>query len=207
MEAATAALPGQNSALPTEPDVASKRAENAEMLRLAQRRLDSGATADSAAAQDVALHKSVEAVLAQQETVKRQIEELKKRKSELSTELSVTRSAGAEKRTPLSFIEFDRLKDELATEDARAGLASDRLAAAKDALARGKVGLEKSQAKLRQTEEAYNTGKGGPTSAELSTAFEQAKHAVNLRRKPSSSAKKSWKKRRYRTRCSKYPSS
>jgi small-conductance mechanosensitive channel len=171
---------GKDAVTPTEPDVASKRAENAELLRLAQRRLEAGEAPDSAAAQDVVVHKTVEAVLAQQEAVRRQIDELTKRKSELATEVGAARLAVADKRAPLSFFEYDRLRDELAAEQTRAKLVSDRLAAAKDGFERSKNGLEKSQAKQRQAHDAFEAGKSGPNAPELLTSLEQSKHAAML---------------------------
>jgi potassium-dependent mechanosensitive channel len=179
------ALPAESNtsevAKATEPsDAASKRAENAELLRHAERRLESGEAADGPAAQEVVLHKTVQAILTQQEAVRRQIDELNKRKSELTTKLSATRSAGLDKRTPLSIIEFDRLKDDLAAEQARANLISNSLSAAKEARERGESGREKSRAKQRHAEDAFNSGKDGPNAAELATAFEQSKQAANL---------------------------
>src|SRR5262245_37121894 len=61
---------------------ADKRAENAELLRVAQRRLESGDPTDGTAAQTVALLQSLDAVLAQQKAVQQQIKDLEARKRE-----------------------------------------------------------------------------------------------------------------------------
>ena len=178
VEAPVAASPA--TASPAATSVATKRAENAELLRLAQRRMEAGESSDGAAAQDVALHKTVEAVLAQQEAVERQITELRNRRIDLDGELQTIRAAGAEKKTAFSFVELDRLKDEHTAEQARANLVADRLAAAKSAFEKSQKALAKSEAKQRQAEEARAEGKDGPNAAELSTAYEQARQAASL---------------------------
>jgi small-conductance mechanosensitive channel len=160
--------------------VATKRAENAELLRLAQRRLDAGGTGEASTAQEVALYKTVETVLAQQEAVDRQIEELRNRQGELDAQRKATRSTPVDRKARVSFVAFDRLKDELAAEEARAKLADDRLEAAKAALEKSQKSLAKAEAKQRQAEEEFNAGKGGPAAAELSTAFEQVRQAASL---------------------------
>ncbi len=162
------------------PEVAAKRAENQELLRVAQRRLDAGDPTNPAAAQEVATYKTVEAVLAQQEAVDRQIKDLTARQSELQTQIRSTRAAGAEGSEPTSFIDLDRLKDELAAEDARVNLAEDQLGTAKGALDKARAALTKLDVKRRQAQDALEAGKSAPNAAELSTAFEQARQAANL---------------------------
>jgi hypothetical protein len=135
--------------------LATKRAENAELLRVAQRRLEAGAPTDSAAAQEVATYKTIEAVLAQQEAVDQQIAELNARKTELETQLRSTRTGGAANPARISFVEFDRLKDELTAELARVNQAADRLVAAKAALENAQKALAKSESKRRQAQDEF----------------------------------------------------
>ena len=66
---------------PGEP-VADKRAENAQHLQVALRKLETGGAADSAAAHEVAYYQTREAVLTQQEAVEQQIKDLEARKAE-----------------------------------------------------------------------------------------------------------------------------
>jgi hypothetical protein len=80
---ATASAPAEASPQP----VAEKRAENAELLRVAQRRLESGDPTDGTAAQTVALFQSLNAVLAQQQAVQQQIKDLEARKHELEGQI------------------------------------------------------------------------------------------------------------------------
>src|SRR5436190_275670 len=58
---------------PAPTQLADKRAQNAELLRLAQRKLEINGAADKAAARDVAYYRTREAVLAQQETAEQRI--------------------------------------------------------------------------------------------------------------------------------------
>src|SRR5262245_12982822 len=80
---ATTPVPAEATPQP----IAEKRAENAEQLRVAQRRLESGDPTDGAAAQNVALLQSLDAALAQQQAVQQQIKDLEKRKHELETQI------------------------------------------------------------------------------------------------------------------------
>jgi small-conductance mechanosensitive channel len=162
------------------PSVDTKRAENAEMLRVAQRRRETGELTDSAAAQELAHYKTVEAMLGQHEAVDRQIAELRTRQAELEAELRSLRAAGAEKRSSYSFIDFDRMRDELTAEEARADIVADGLAAAKEALEKAQRSLTKGEAKRQQALEAFEAGKEGPEAVALSTAFEQARQAASL---------------------------
>jgi potassium-dependent mechanosensitive channel len=166
------------AAAPTPPPTTDKRAENAEHLRVALRNLEQKGPADAAAANDVAFHQTLEAVLAQQQTVEQQIRELETRRSELDSELKAG-SAG-EMLTPCSFLELDGMKDELAAQRVRAGLSTDKLAAAKLALEKAQRTLEDSEKKQRQAVEAFETAKEAPNAAELATAAEQARQASRL---------------------------
>jgi small-conductance mechanosensitive channel len=175
---AAAALPDEPA--PAETNKLSKRAENAELLRVAMRRLEAADSADNAAAQEVALYKTIEALLAQQETIQRQTAELQKRHADIEIQLRTTRAAPSERQARISFSEYDRLVDELAAEVARVHLLDDRLAADKQSLERAQKGLAKSETKFRQSHEAYEAGKTGMNAAELSTALEQARQATTV---------------------------
>src|SRR4051812_8458242 len=58
---------------PTAPALSNERMQNAEQLRLAQRRLEIGGTADKVAAVEVAFLQTRDAVLAQRAAVEQQI--------------------------------------------------------------------------------------------------------------------------------------
>jgi small-conductance mechanosensitive channel len=159
--------------------VADKRAENEKQLRLAQRKLEAGDGSDSAAAQQFAHFQTVAAVLAQQEVVTQQIKDLESRKAELENQ-SKSPVAGDGENRIASFVELDRLKDDLAAEQARASLVDGRLTAAKTALEKALKSLDECEAKRRQAQEAYETAKEAPSAAELAGAAELARQAATL---------------------------
>lgn len=154
-----------------------KRAELAELLRLAQQRLEANPS-DPNATQQVAHYQSMLNVLAQQEVVDQQIRDIQARKSELDQQLklpvAVERLDPAEK----SFAALDRLKDELAEEATRGSLVEDRLAVAKAALEKSQRSLGECEVKRRQAQEAYDVGKSSSNAAELAQALELAKQAA-----------------------------
>ena len=121
------------SATPAEP-VPDKRTENAKLLRLAQRNLESADPSDSAAAQRVAHYQSVDAIFAQQDMVDQQIKDLSVRRQELDQQAKSPALQPAQTGEAYSFVELDRLKDELAAEQAKELLINDRITAAKTAL-------------------------------------------------------------------------
>ncbi len=157
---------------------ADKRAENAEKLRVALRKLESE-SADGAAAQEVAYYHSVEAVLAQQQAVEQQVKDLEARQAELDTRLK-TPPTGSDNPTSCSFIELDSLKDELAAERARANLVDDKLTAAKAAVEKAQRLVDECDSKRRQAQDAFERGKDGPNIAELSVVADQARQAARL---------------------------
>jgi small-conductance mechanosensitive channel len=176
---------GPTLANPAEPavtadPVVAKRDANAEMLRLAQRKLESGDSSDAAATQEVAHYQSILAVLAQQQAVEQQIKDLESRKAELESQLSQPPQRDAEVAEGFSFVELDRLKDELAAEKARASLIDDRLIAAKAALEKALGAREECEIKRRQAQEAFETAKAGPEAAQLASAAKLAAQASNL---------------------------
>lgn len=171
--------PPTTPAEPPQP-VAAKRAENAELLRVAQRKLDGADPADPTVAQQVALFKSVEAVLAQQEAVDQQLTDLATRKTELETQLRTVATSIPAPPAPISFMELDRLKDELSSEQSRAKLATAKLTAAKAALEKSQKAYDSCEKARRQAQEAAETAPADSNKAELVTATEQAKQASQL---------------------------
>jgi small-conductance mechanosensitive channel len=171
--AATNAATTRSAAPPSD-----KRAENAEQLRLAQRMLEVDA-ANTAAAQQVAHYQSILAALAQQDVVDQQIKDLHSRKAELEKQLNAPATAESQQGVH-SFVELDRLKDELAAELARASLVDDRLSAARSALEKAQRAEDECAVKRRQAQEAFEVGKDGPNAAELAAAAEQARQAATL---------------------------
>ncbi len=172
--ASTTPIPAESAPQP----VADKRAENAELLRVAQRRLESGDPTDSAAAQTVALHQSLDAVLAQQQAVEQQIKDLEKRKLELEGQLQSAPAADA--KATFSFVELDELKDELATEEARGSLADDKLTGSKNALEKSQTALDDSETARRQAQEALENGKNTDKVSELAVAADAAVQTARL---------------------------
>lgn len=163
---------------PAEPPVEAKRAKNAELLRVAQRRLDEAGSADAAAAEQVALYKTVETVLAQQEAVDEQINNLTARQQDLETQLQSPPTADAEK--SISFLEFDRLNDELSAEERRAKSAAAKLSAAKAALEAAQASFNDSEKARLRAQEALSVGREGENAAALATAADQAVQASRL---------------------------
>jgi potassium-dependent mechanosensitive channel len=159
---------------------ASKRAENAELLKAAQKQLESGDPSNADAAQAVALYCSVEAVLAQQQTVDGQLKDLAARKVELETAIQLTRGAVANDARPGSFIDLDQLKDSLSAERARVNLVADKLTAANAALDRAQHEQDDSERKLRQAQDTANINPDAAKAAGLTADIEQAKQAAKL---------------------------
>jgi small-conductance mechanosensitive channel len=177
----TAATAKTASDAPSNPAPATdKRTENAEQLRLAQRKLEEAGSSDTAAAQQVAHYQSVLAVLAQQEVVDQQIKDLEAQKLELEKQLNTPLAEENQDGDDHSFVKLDRLKDELAAEKARASLADDRLAAAKAALEKAQRSADEAEVKRRQSQEAFEVGKDAPNASELAGAAELARQAAIL---------------------------
>ncbi len=167
-------LPGA----PVEPEaaaapVAAVRAENAEHLQVALRKLEAGGAADSAAAHEVAFYQTREAVLTQQEAVEQQIKDLAARKVELEAQQKST--APSKNLSDFTFAELDQLKDELAAEEARLNLVSDKLAATKSAVEKARTSLDESEVKQRQALDTRDSSKDKPNYAELAVAADQAR--------------------------------
>jgi small-conductance mechanosensitive channel len=165
---------------PATPPPVDKRAENAELLRLAQRKLEEAGSSDTAAAQQVAHYQSVLAVLAQQDVVDQQIQDLEVRKFELEKQLTTAVAVEREDGTRHSFVELDQLKDELVAEKARASLVDDRLAAAKAALEKARRSADEAEVKRRQAQEAFDVGKDAAHTPDLANAAELARQAAVL---------------------------
>jgi potassium-dependent mechanosensitive channel len=151
----------------------SVRAENAQELQKAMRKLEAGGAADSAAAQEVAFYQTREAVLSQQEVVEQQIKDLETRKIELEKEQQAMVVKGHAEL--LTFAELDQLKDELDTEEARLNLISDKLVVTKTGVEKARTALDESEVKRRQSQEERDSGKAKPNLAELTLAADQAR--------------------------------
>ncbi|HVT28609.1 MAG TPA: hypothetical protein VHE81_11400, partial [Lacipirellulaceae bacterium] len=175
----TPALPTNSS--PVEPGappvpLADKRAQNAEQLRLAQRKLDTSGKSDKVAAQEVAYYQTREAVLAQQDAVEQQIKDLKSRKAALEGQLK----APSANEKACTFAELDRLKDTLAADQARMALLADKLASAKASVDRAQSVLDEDELKSREAQSALKKGKETPNGATLAAAAVSAQHDVDL---------------------------
>jgi small-conductance mechanosensitive channel len=154
------------------------RAQNAEHLQVALRKLEEGGSADAATAQEVAFYQSREAVLSQQAAVEQQIKDLTARKTELEKEL--VPGAKRAEAAPFTFSDLDQLKDELAAEEARLNLVRDKLSSTKNGVEKARVALDESGVKRRQAQEERNSAKDKPNYRELSTAADQARLAAVL---------------------------
>lgn len=170
---------------PEAPAVPAKRAEIAEFLRVAQRKLEGIDPADSvaaqSAAQEVAVFQSIDAALAQQAGVEQQIKDLTARKAELETQLQ-SPPAASSSAGEFTFADLDRLKDELAAERSQASLVESKLSASKAALEKSQRAFDEQDGKRRKAQEAAETGKQQDNAAELRTAAELASQAARLAR-------------------------
>ncbi len=157
------------------PTLAEKRAENAEHLRIATQKLQAAGSKDAAASQEVAFYQTRGAVLAQQEAAEQQIKDLQSRKADI--EAYSKKPLGDKK---FKFADLDRIKDDLASEQSRAGLLSDRLAAAQAGLQRAKSNLDDCQAKWQRAQSDYENGKSDANASELALAVTRAQQNVAL---------------------------
>lgn len=180
----TAAAPANKegaAAAPQADPIVNKRAENAELLKVAQKKLDTADPTDSDAAEAVALYTSVEAVLAQQETVDQQIKDLTERKTNLDAQLQTIRSSNNQGAVPpCTFIQLDKFKDDLNTEQSRNNLVADKLATAKASLERAQRDQDDFQRKLRKAQEAADTNKDTAKGADLAADLDEASQAAKL---------------------------
>ncbi len=165
---------------PPNESIAKKRAENAELLRVAQRRQDAASPTDPSAAQDVVLFKTVESVLAQQEAVQTEIADLKAREEKLKADLVALRANGEDLAKPWSFPQFDQLKDELAAEQARKVVVAQKVKSATADIERARRTLDELQRKQRLAQEALRTAQAGTDTTNLAAAVDQATQAVKL---------------------------
>lgn len=159
------------------PSPATARAENAAQLQAALRKLEAAGATDNVAAQEVAFYQTREAVLTQHEAVEQQIKDLTARKTELESQLKSPSAADSQS---YNFAELDRLKDDLASEQARLNLAGDKLATTKANLEKAHLALEEAEVKQRQTRAEGDAAKGKPNHGELNVVAEQARLAALL---------------------------
>ena len=78
---------------PTAPALTDVRAQNAEQLRVAQRKLEANGATDKVAAREVAFLQTRDAILAQRAAVEQQIKDLNSRKERI--EVAVKVAAGS----------------------------------------------------------------------------------------------------------------
>jgi small-conductance mechanosensitive channel len=162
----------------TQPSIADKRAENAEQLRVAQRRLEDN-PADPIAAEQVTRLKTAENLFAQQEAVDQQIKDLEARQVDVQKQLR-SFTATAAPGTTISFIRFDRLVNEQAAEKSRIELAEARVKAAKAALEAAQNDLDAREKDRQKAQEAADVGAAGADAAKLAAAAQQAAQARAL---------------------------
>src|SRR3954465_1700490 len=157
---------------PTAPALTDERAKNAEQLRLAQRMLEINGATDKVAAREVAYLQTRDAILAQRAAVEQQIKDLTSRKARIESQL---KSPPVADKAP-TFADLDRMKDDLATAEAKAALLADKLETATSNKERAQVALDEAQVKFRNAQIAYESGKSSPKAADLTAAAERARH-------------------------------
>src|SRR5882757_4639366 len=161
---------------PVAPAFTDVRAQNAEQLRLAQRKLETNGETDKVAAREVAYLQTRDAILAQRAAVEQQIKDLNSRKARIESQLKAPQAPDK----PPTFADLDRMKDDLSTAQAKAALLADKLETATLNKERAQAALDESQVKSRQAQSAYESGKNGPKSADLAAAAERAKHDAEV---------------------------
>jgi len=171
-EASQPAAPAESAP----PTIAEKRAENAELVRVAERKVESD-PADAKAAAELAALKTTETLLAQQEAVDQQLRDLERRERELKKELEAWSAPTGEPLKSISFVEFDRLVNRLAAEQARTELVRSKLKSAKVAIEQSQAELNEREQERRKTQEAYDVGKETPEAPALLAARDDARRA------------------------------
>jgi small-conductance mechanosensitive channel len=161
---------------PAPPSIAEKKAENAELVRVAERKVES-APDDAVAAAALAAYKTTETLLSQQEAVDQQIEDLRSRETDLKKELEAWNVPSPEPPKNISFIEFDRLVNQLAAEQARTELVRSKLKTATAAIEQAQHEFKTREQERRKAQEAFEAGKSSPDAAKLATALDEAKRA------------------------------
>jgi potassium efflux system protein len=160
------------------PPAVDKRAENAEQLRVAQRKLEE-TPEDAATVEEVARLKTAQNIFAQQEAVDQQIKDLAARKDEVDKQLKEFK-ATVEPGTTISFIRFDRMVNQLAAEKSRIDLAETRVKAAKSTLESAQNELDAREKERQKALEAAELSKGKPGGEQLAAAAAQAAQARML---------------------------
>ena len=161
---------------PPTPSIAERRVANVEQLRIAMHKLETNGATDTVATQEVAYYQTREAVLAQQDAVEQQVKDLETRKAELEAQLKSPPPDDKQ----YKFADLDRMKDDLAAEQAHAGLVGDKLATAKARLQKAKAAEEECEVKRRQAQGAYDSGKNSPQATELVIAADRARQDAAL---------------------------
>src|SRR5690348_5220769 len=165
----------QPTPAPPAPSLSDKQSDNAKLLLVAQQKLQTAGPKDPVASQEVAFYQTRGAVLAQQEAVEQQIKDLQSRKSDI--EAWTKKPLGDKK---FKFADLDRMKDDLASEQSRASLLSDRLDAAKLALQKAQSAADDSQAQSQRAQKDYENGKAEANAPELALAASRAQQAASL---------------------------
>lgn len=162
------------------PTIAEKRAENAELVRVAERKVESD-PADAKAAAELAAYKTSETLLAQQEAVDQQIRDLERRERELKKELEAWNAPPtSEAPQSISFVDFDRLVNRLAAEQARTELVRSKLKSAKATVEQSQAELTEREQERRKAQEAYDVGKETAEAPALVAARDEARRASGV---------------------------
>src|SRR5262245_57785430 len=158
---------GENDKSPVVPgtppaSLTDVRAQNAEQLRLAQRKLEANGAADKVTAREVAYLRTRDAILAQRAAVEQPINDLNLRKARIESQIKQPQAPDK----PPTFADLDKMKDDLSTAQAKAALLADKLDSAKSNKERAQSALDECQVKNRQAQAAFASGKDGAKAAE-----------------------------------------
>lgn len=159
---------------------AAKRAENARRLRIAQLDSNNAAATNGESTSELDILKSVDSVLAQQQAVEQQVEELKTRKEELQKQFESLGTQGLDEKPPYSFLLVDRLRDEVAAEKSRKTALADKVAAATASRQQSESVLDQRQRAKRQAQSAVEANNNPEQAASLAAALAKADQEMAL---------------------------
>jgi len=134
------------------------------------------ATAD----REAELNKQIDAVLAQQEIVRKRAEELAPRKAQLEADLLSFRTEGLDEKPPYPLSLLDRIREELAAERARAETTDAAVEAGKQAVEEARAKSEQRQRERRLAKDAVRSGSDPSAATAGQGELAQAELACRL---------------------------
>jgi small-conductance mechanosensitive channel len=175
-----------DAAKPAAESLEAKREEVARKLQTARRALQSdgaspgGAPGAEKVSREVELLGQLDLALSQQQSIAEQAKELAATRDELQTRLDAFRGAEACEIESITFLDLDRIRDELATEKSRGTAFKTGEATAGQALARAKaIAAEKERDRLKANE-ALKTNRDEGSAGRLAQQLAVAEHEARL---------------------------